>query len=155
VNEIPTSSNEGQEGLVSACLETARQYSEKGLHAEAAKVLNAALSIDPDNYKILTCLAWAYSEQEKYDEALPHLQHAHRLNPTDYLAVALMGNALAFSERWTAAIEQLEILYPLNQHQALQLFYNLFCQFNNGLFARLLVVSDKYDDQVRGNTPAA
>lgn len=154
MDEAPKSSNEGQEGLVSTCLETAMQYSEKGLHAEAAKVLNAALSIDPDNYKILTCLAWAYCEQEKYDEALPHLQHAHRLNPTDYIAVAMMGHALAFSERWRAAIEQLEILYPLNKYEALKLFHNLFASFNTRLFDGLLGASDKYDDQIKENTPA-
>ena len=149
------SSNEGQEGLVSACLLTAGQYSEMGLHDEAAKVLKAALSIDPDNYEILTNLASAYCEQKKYDDALPHLQHAHRLNPTDYIAVAMMGHALAFSERWRAAIEQLEILYPLNQYEALKLFHNLFASFNTRLFDGLLGASDKYDDQVRESNPVA
>lgn len=155
MDEAPKSSNDGREGLVSACLETAKQYSEKGLHAEAAKVLNAALSIDPDNYEILTNLASAYCEQEKYDDALPHLQHAHRMYPTDYIAVAMLGNALALSGRWAAAMEQFEILYPLNQNQALNLFRNLFVSFNNGLFDRLIGVSDKYDDQIRGNTSVA
>jgi tetratricopeptide (TPR) repeat protein len=155
VDEAPKSANEGQEGLVSACLETARQYSDKGLHAEAVKVLNAALSMDPDNYEILTGLAAAYCEQEKYDDALPHLQHAHRLNPTDYFVITLMGDALVSSGKWAAAIEQFEILYPLNQHYALNLFRNVFVGFNDSLFSRLLVVSEKYDDQVRGNNSAA
>ncbi len=136
-------------------MKTARQYSEKGLHDEAAKVLNAALSIDPDNYAILTNLAWAYCEQKKYDDALPHLQHAHRLNPTDYYAVAMMGQALARSERWRAAMEQFEILYPLNKYEALKLLRNLFASFNNRLFDRLLAASDKYDDQVGESNSAA
>lgn len=45
--ETPDTSGKGQEDLVSACLKTARQYGEKGLHEEAVKVLRAALNLEP------------------------------------------------------------------------------------------------------------
>ena len=147
MSEAPEPTSEGQEELVSACLAKAKQYNERGLYEEAAKVLKAALNLEPENTEILNNLALAYYNQEKYEEALPHVQHAHRLDPADYYAVAIMGHAFANTERWRAAIEQLEILYPLNQNEALKLFRQVFASFNNLLFDRLIDVSNKHADQ--------
>lgn len=136
-----------QEEVISACLRSAKQYGEEGLHEEAINVLKAALNLEPDNTEVLTTLAFAYFQIKKYDDALPHLQHAHQLDPSDLNAVSGIGNAFAYTGRWDEAIEQIGTLYPLHQGEALKLFRNVFVGFNNRLFNRLIDTSSKYSNE--------
>lgn len=136
-----------QEEIILACLRSAREYGEKGLHEEAVKVLKAALTIEPDNTEVLLTLAFAYFQLKKYDDALPHLQRAHQLDPRDPSAVSGIACAFTYTGRWNEAIEQIGTLYPLHQGEALKLFRNVFVGFNNRLFNRLTDVSSKYADE--------
>jgi tetratricopeptide (TPR) repeat protein len=147
MSESPATPKVEQEEVISACLRSAKQYGEDGLHEEAVNVLKAALNLEPDNTEVLTTLAFAYFQLKKYDEALPHLQLAHQLDPNDLNAVSGISNAFAYTGRWEEAIEQIGILYPLHQGEALKLFRNVFVGFNNRLFNRLIEVSSKYSNE--------
>jgi tetratricopeptide (TPR) repeat protein len=144
MTETLNTCREGQEELVSACLEKARQYGEKGLHEEAVKVLKAALNLEPDNTEVLLTLGSAYRELKKFDEALSHFQQAHLLDPNDYYAVWLMSDTFILANRWGDAIGQLEKLYLLDQGAGLKLFNNVFISFNQLLFSCLLQASSKH-----------
>ncbi|HEV2800973.1 MAG TPA: tetratricopeptide repeat protein [Pyrinomonadaceae bacterium] len=142
--ETPITSKAGQEGIISACLKSARQYGKEGLHEQAIDMLKAASNLEPDNTEVLITMAAAYYEIERYGDALQLLQRAHHLDPSEPNAVAGLGDVFVMTGKWDDAIEQMETLYQLDNCRALNLFKTVFASFNNHLLERLIQAGNRY-----------
>ena len=75
----------------------------KGDHAQALKVLNRGLGLDPENPALLLNLGNVHYSQKNWDKAAAQFQVVLRVNPNETMALFNLGMVYSHKTEWRQA----------------------------------------------------
>jgi tetratricopeptide (TPR) repeat protein len=109
--------------LESLCKE-GRQLFRQGKHAEAIRVFEQALTIDPDQFEIHDAIATAHFVLKQYDQAIEHFTRMTQLKPMNAKAYINLGAVYNRKEEFQKAADILKKAIS-RDGKAVEAYYNL------------------------------